>query len=1028
MLMKFYRNASIKNKLIVAFGVMIALILAVSTVSLVTQMQAGNAVNELREVSTNVTDASLQARLLLLDAHATQKNYLLYYNEIGITEANRRYAAPVADNLRAVRTLLNDLRGSNITTSSEIDQILRSIDAYEEAFDNARDLLEERGTGDESNGLFGELFTSRDTLIDFARDNGYYEATNMAISKRIVEQLEFEGVHFMDVSVEDADLWMELVEGFAIEKPETIDVDVHREYLRLWQAYYDDAESMVRVEQQFNVNQAIYIEEMDTLLPWFVELAAEGQAEETRLDESLRRTMRDATITVLPTAALAVAFGVWVALALSHGIASAVTIVGNAARRISIGDLDQDVTMSGLVSTAQNSNDELGQMALAFSEMIDYQQDVTRVAKEIAAGNLEVSIDSKSEYDVLGQSLQTMITNIRTVTQENEGRVWQSTGLTTLNNTMQGEQDIPTLSDNVITQLCEYLGALVGALYVREDDHLKLVGTYAYVRRKNLANEFKIGEGLVGQAALEKKPIVVSQVPEDYVAVTSGLGEHSPRAIMVCPFVHEGEVKGVIELGTLENLSDTALEFVGSSMNNIAIAFNTAYARTRMNTLLQQSQEQTEELRAQEEELRVTNEELQSQTETLRQSEAKLQEQQAALEASNAELEEKASALEESSQALRNQQSELNRQNDELKLAQGELERKAEELALTSKYKSEFLANMSHELRTPLNSLLILARMLADNKEGNLNDEQVESASIIYNGGNDLLSLINEILDLSKVEAGKMHFEFAPVTINKFATDINQQFRHMAQDRNLDFAVNVSEDVPESFTTDPQRLNQIIKNLLSNALKFTEQGGVSLDVTTPQTVPAVMGNQHAIAFSVRDSGIGMTPEQQKIVFEAFQQADGSTSRKYGGTGLGLSISRELATKLGGIITLDSQVGQGSTFTLYLPTDPPKATTTEHAPSGAELLSSLGQHSPSPRPLAPNAAGTSTSTSTSTSTDTSPYSHASASTTPKQCCYKQCRYKQCHPQQCCYKQCHPQQCCCCRTTVPTAACGNPPTPA
>lgn len=502
-----------------------------------------------------------------------------------------------------------------------------------------------------------------------------------------------------------------------------------------------------------------------------------------------------------------------------------------------------------------------------------------------------------------------------------EVQIWQTTGQAQLSDTMRGEQDLAILATNVIQQLCKYVYAHIGALYIADDHSLRLAGHFAYNGHKP-DHRFEFGEGLVGQAAVEKEPRLLTEVPEGYIKIRSGLGEASPKNIMLFPFVYDNQVLGVIELGALTPFNQAQMAFIETALPSIAIAFNTARARTRIDELLTETQRQAEELQAQGEELRVANEELEAQTESLRDSEARLREKQDQLETTNTQLEEKAAALEQSSLALRDKQGILDRQNQELMQAQQELQKRAEELALASKYKSEFLANMSHELRTPLNSVLILARILGDNETGNLTEEQVQSAQIIYSGGTDLLNLINGILDLSKVEAGKLIFTIEPVSLPDLIASVQAQFNHLADEKGLDFQLHLADDLPATIDTDHQRLKQIINNLLSNAFKFTQQGGVSLELFRPGPETDLsrsgLDPQEAIAFRVTDTGIGMTSEQQAIIFEAFQQADGSTSRQFGGTGLGLSISRELAIRLGGHIEVHSQPGEGSTFTLYLP--------------------------------------------------------------------------------------------------------------
>ena len=559
------------------------------------------------------------------------------------------------------------------------------------------------------------------------------------------------------------------------------------------------------------------------------------------------------------------------------------------------------------------------------------------VVEKIGAGDYDQRADVRSA-DEIGQLAETfnVMTNVlqETIVAEQQFRhdaevanaamevqIWQSSGHTQLNDKMQGIVDVTSLADAVIDQLCHYVGAEIGALYVADNGVLQLVGSYAY-KGETAVTQFKIGEGVVGQAAKDKAPIILTEVVDDRLNVRTGLSEVPAQHIMVLPFVYEDRTVGVVEMGTRTSFDQSQIEFIYTALTNIAIAFNTAQARARIDELLAKTQDQAEELQAQGEELRVANEELEAQTQSLRASEVRLKEKQLELESTNVQLEEKAAALEESSANLREKQTTLDEQNRDLKDAQAELEQKADQLELASKYKSEFLANMSHELRTPLNSLLILARILAENEEGNLSNEQVEAAQIIHSGGNDLLNLINDILDLSKVESGMMVFHIEPMAVADLVNVINAQFAHVAQERQLDFNIQVANDVPQIIKTDHVRLAQIIRNLLSNAFKFTAKGQIDLNITRPDdSIDLSMYDldvSEMIAMRIKDTGIGMNEEQQKIIFEAFQQADGSTSREYGGTGLGLSISRELTARLGGKIIVESERGVGSTFTLYLP--------------------------------------------------------------------------------------------------------------
>lgn len=494
-------------------------------------------------------------------------------------------------------------------------------------------------------------------------------------------------------------------------------------------------------------------------------------------------------------------------------------------------------------------------------------------------------------------------------------QVWQITGQAVLAEAMSGEQDIATLARQVTRQLCHITDAQIGALYLMDGKRLQLQGSFAFSKRKHVSNQFELGEGLVGQAALEKQPILLTHVPDDYVTIRSGLGETTPRVLLAVPFLYENQVVGVIELGKLTLFTDAEQEFLVAAARSIAIVFNTTLSRSRIDELLLETQQQAEALQAQEEELRATNDELSAQAEALRQSEMRLRKERAKLETTNDELE-------KISHDLQEKQLTLNWQNQKLRTAQAELEQRADELARASQYKSEFLANMSHELRTPLNSMLILAQMLADNESGNLTPEQVESARIIFGGGQDLLELINEILDLSKIEAGHMEFNVTPVGLAALVQGMRLQFNHIAAAKNLTFTTHLAPHLPDAIQADQQRVEQIIKNLLSNAFKFTETGTVTLSLARPhqpvKTPTGLLQPENLLAITVTDTGIGMTPEQQAIVFEGFRQADGSTSRKYGGTGLGLTISRELAIRMGGHIHLESELGKGSQFTLYLP--------------------------------------------------------------------------------------------------------------
>ncbi|MBF0387537.1 MAG: response regulator [Candidatus Omnitrophica bacterium] len=471
-------------------------------------------------------------------------------------------------------------------------------------------------------------------------------------------------------------------------------------------------------------------------------------------------------------------------------------------------------------------------------------------------------------------------------------------GQITLSDKMRGEQDVSRLGQSVLSHLAPFLNAQMGAFYyVTEEKTLKRVSGYAYARLDDKEKTIALGEGLVGQAALEKRPILLEKVPAHYFGkISSDLGDSAPRSLLLAPVFYEGEVNGVIELASFATFSEHQKTFLEHVSENIGIAINTSISRKKQEELLEKSQGLTEELQTQQGELKATNDELESQARALQESQTELKSQQAELEQTNEQLEQ--------------QRDILNENNVALNKAQTLLEERSDEVQRASQYKSEFLANMSHELRTPLNSSLILAKLLADNAGGNLTPEQVQYAHSISSAGNDLLNLINDILDLSKVEAGKLEIRPESVFLPRVLNSLEKTFEPLAQEKKLKFEVRIDPGVPETMLTDRQRLEQILKNLLSNAFKFTEKGQVTLHMSR-----STCGR---ISLSVIDTGIGVPKEQQEVIFEAFRQADGTTNRKYGGTGLGLSISRDLARLLGGTISVESVPGEGSRFALLLP--------------------------------------------------------------------------------------------------------------
>ena len=555
---------------------------------------------------------------------------------------------------------------------------------------------------------------------------------------------------------------------------------------------------------------------------------------------------------------------------------------------------------------------------------------VSAVADRIGEGDLAVSLPTNDRQDEIGTLTRTfnqMITNLRETNRWNDEQNWLKSNLADFSRMLQGQRDQAAVARQILSKLAPLVGAQQGVFYLMDTaTHpplLKLLSSYAHQERKHLANEFRLGEGLVGQCALEKQRLLLTDVPSDYIRITSGLGETPPLNLLVLPILFEQTVTAVMELASLQRFNEIQLTLLDEVSESIGAVLNTIAADLRTSELLQESQTLTEELQQQQDEIQDSNRLLEEQTKTLRLSEAQLKEQQEELQQTNEELQQLNEELEEKAQLLAEQKQEGERKNQAIEQARQAIEEKAAQLALSSRYKSEFLANMSHELRTPLNSLLILARLLSENSGGNLTDKQVEYSHTIHMAGSDLLELINEILDLAKIESGTVSVDIEPLRFTDLQQFLEHTFQQVAQDAGLALQIELDPALPPFMQTDAKRLQQILKNLLSNAFKFTERGSVTVQIAPLADDRAPLSTNNPvplIAFAVTDTGVGIAADKQAIIFEAFQQADGTTSRKYGGTGLGLAISRELAQLLGGQIELTSQPGQGSTFTLVLPVE------------------------------------------------------------------------------------------------------------
>jgi len=599
------------------------------------------------------------------------------------------------------------------------------------------------------------------------------------------------------------------------------------------------------------------------------------------------------------------------------------------AREVGVeGRLGGQATVPGAAGVWKELVDNVNELADNLTTQV---RAMSEVATAVTQGDLtrSIQVTAHGEVAALKDNVNQMIHNLRETTQRYAEQDWLKTNLAQLVRLLQGQRDMTVMGRSLLSRLPPLVNAPYGVLYRMQGDdepRLVLLASYGYQERKNLSKEWRVGEGLVGQCAYEKQRILLTNVPDDYVQIVSGLGQAKPLNIVVLPILFEGEVKAVIELAAFERFQPIHLTLLDQLAEGLGVVINSIEA-AGTESQLQQSRALTEALRRQQDEL----------------------------QRANAELKEKAAQL-----AVQN--AEVERKNREIEIARARLQEKAEQLAVTSRYKSEFLANMSHELRTPLNSLLLLAEQLGRNSGGNLSAQQVEMVQVIHSAGQDLLQLINDILDLSKIESGTLHLEVEDVPFAELAAQMERTFRPVTESKQLALTIELDPALPPTLRTDGQRLRQILKNLLANAVKFTDSGEVALRVrpAAPDEAPdypAPARGGGLIAFAVSDTGIGIAPGKRQLIFEAFQQAEAGATRRYGGTGLGLAISRELAKRLGGEIRVDSEEGVGSTFTLYLPRELPEGllppatdrAPRSSAPSRAAVAAALGDDRAALRP-------------------------------------------------------------------------------
>jgi len=668
------------------------------------------------------------------------------------------------------------------------------------------------------------------------------------------------------------------------------------EYTKQAEVYYQDENDASATGDVENIYMTLSINYVDIQLALSILIEKTTELIQSELKDIGETTRKQRNLNIQIFAVVVFLSLIIIYKIISFYIIAPISIITSVFNSVSEGDFS--------VKCSIDSKDEIGILAKAINSMALTLDNTAGLANNIANGDYSIHVEPKSRNDKLGLAMQIMTLKLKSITLENDNQNWISEGIAVINDTIRGETNINKFTDKVCGILAWYLEVPLISMYIVQDKkYLSLVGGYALPNEKDMQTHVVIGEGLLGQAALSQKIVTVDNIPENYIEIQSSFGSTSPRSLIIVPCSHNNELQSVIEIGTLHHFSENKMKLLGIIDGILASAVKSINEHSTTKLLLEETQGKSDTLKCQQIEMEQINKKLTTQAVELQKSEENLKE-------SNKLLSEKTIILE-------NQKNKIN-------ISRNELELKTEDLARANQYKTEFLANMSHELRTPLNSFLLLSKSLGENKDGNLLKSQIRDLEIIHSGGRDLLDLINDIMDLSKVEAGKLDINILDVNVNTILDDLNNLFSHFAKEKGLDFVIENNDNIPIIIQTDPQRLEQILKNFLSNAFKFTSTGKVALVVHASNHLECFsntnLSHNNTIAFSVIDTGIGISKTKHQEIFDAFQQEDGSTSRQYGGTGLGLSISTRLAELLGGEIHLQSTQGEGSTFTVFLPTD------------------------------------------------------------------------------------------------------------
>jgi len=872
--MAFIKNMKLRSKMTYGFSLSILLMLVALAFGIFGLWQSNGDIEMVNEI-TKEANVAAQIQHELLESQKVFKAYLL----TGDTNANFVFSNHESN----MERLMSDLKAININEerTTYIASVEESMTRYGNGFSNYQDLNKERERYYTSIGISGaELITNLDALSDIALENkDEFVQWNVGRGLENILLARLNAMKFFTFHTDPE--YLAYQEAFT-EFTNYIDGIKEQGKSIKYKSDYDAVQKkLVTYSNEMSLLHDL-IKQMDEQ----VALMDETESEITKniklindsvlLEQSQFENDVKAQSTMLTSVATIVAgIAIVVAVVISSLILKLVLVPIHSLREtfegIAKGDVDLDFRLPEV------SKDEIGLMSKAFNQFM---------------------------------------VNLKKIMDDVNYQNWSKTAQNELNNVILDHDDLRGLSQSVLSYLCHYIDAQIGTIYLKgSEETLTMAASFAYTNRKGLQDSIQLGDGLVGQCALERKTFIVTDLPEEYMAVQSGLGSSQPTSIIVVPCVYEDELKCVIEIGTLRNLTDKELNLLSMLADAIAAALHSTDVRIRMKELLDKTMHQSEELQMQQEELRQSNEELEEQTRALKESEQRLQAQQEELRVSNEELEQRTKQLE-------HQRKSLDDNNKELMFKQQEIIEKAEALELANTYKSEFLANMSHELRTPLNSILVLSQLLSDRDNNTpLSEKEREFALTINTSGEDLLTLINDILDLSKVEAGHLDIHHDDIKLTTLLRESENMFVPMANAKKITFRTTIDDRLPEIMVTDNIRLQQIIKNLVSNAIKFTHTGEVILSLRKPTAFECDAMNYDVdeyIAVEVADTGIGIADDKQQLIFEAFRQTDGTTSRKYGGTGLGLTISRELSHLLGGQLMLESIHGEGSKFVFILP--------------------------------------------------------------------------------------------------------------